>query len=128
MSVGLKLGDGMPELSKEAQQTLAQLQAQNRQLEALLLQKQSLILEKAEIELALTELGKEDVKESYKIAGPVMVKVEKSKLKRELEERKEEIEVRLKAIERNERKLREAIERTSKKLRELIPGLQGKAG
>ncbi len=84
-------------LPPEAQQTIAQLQTFQQQLQATLVQKETLAVQKIEIEKALEELEKTEEEENvYKIVGPVLVKTKKEKLVNELKEKLEEIEVRIK--------------------------------
>jgi len=65
-----------------------------------------------EFESALEELGKTE--KAYKIVGNIMVSTEKDVLKKDLEEKKNIFDVRLKAVEAQENNLKEK----AKKLRE----------
>ena len=72
-------------------------------------QRQSFQNQMLEIGSALEEL--ESSSESYKIVGTVMVKVEKLKLKKELEEKKEVVDIRIKSIEKQEKQIKEKSEK-----------------
>lgn len=110
------------EIGKEAEQLLMQFQIQNQQLENLLVQKQTLMFQKNEVENALKEF--ETGTEFYKIAGPILVKKDKETLKKEIEEKKEELDVMLSSVEKNEKKLREMVVKNRDKLQEMLPMLR----
>lgn len=111
------------DMNKEAEQLLMQYQMQSQQLENVMSQKQALLFQKAEIEAALKET--ETGSELFKIVGPIIVKKSKEELKAELEDKLEELELMVKTVERNEKKLREMAEKSREKLQEMIPALQG---
>ncbi len=107
---------------KKVEELLARFQIESQQLETILLQKQRLILEKSEIEEALKQI--KDKNEVYKIVGPIIVKSSPKKLENELKEKKEEIEIRMRSIEKNEKRLREMIEKDRKEIEKILPSLQ----
>ncbi|MCX8195804.1 MAG: prefoldin subunit beta [Acidilobaceae archaeon] len=74
-----------------------------------------------EIEELLERIGKlsQDV-ELYKMMGYVLVKASRDDVIGELRERKEELELRLKAVKAQEEHLRKELERLSGELRSLI--------
>lgn len=110
------------DMNKQAEQLLMQFQFQNQQLENLVMQRQTMAFQKSELESALKEMETDG--EFYKIVGPIMVKKEKESLKTELTDKKEEIELMLKTIEKNEKKIREMLEKNREKLQEILPALQ----
>lgn len=88
-------------MASEKQNGLEELQMIEQAIQNLLLQKQIFQLELAETENALGNL--KDVKgEVYKIVGNLMFKAEKESLKKELEHKKELLELRMKSIEKQE--------------------------
>lgn len=99
-------------MEEEVKVLVAQFQAYQQQLQALIAQKESLKLQSLEIERALEELKSHKQAYAYKVAGPVMVRKSVEELKKELEEQKENLELRLKSVERAE-------ERTLKRLKEV---------
>lgn len=106
-------------VSEETQNLLQQFQGYQQQLQSLILQKESLRLQQIEIENALEELGK--VKgEGYKIVGSIMVKKPVNELKKELEEKRESVNLRLKTLEKNESRLSEKIRDLQTKLQDLL--------
>jgi prefoldin beta subunit len=89
----------------EVEEKIQQLQIFEQSLQNLLAQKQALQLQIMETESALNELKK--VKSAYKIIGNIMVASDKPDLEKDLTNRKETTEIRLKAIEKQERAARE---------------------
>ncbi|MEM5854000.1 MAG: prefoldin subunit [Candidatus Aenigmatarchaeota archaeon] len=95
-----------------------EFQFYQQQLQTVLIQKESLKIENFEIENALEELEKSDQKEAFKIVGNVMIKKNLEDLKKELKEKKEDIELRIKSLEKTE-------ERILNKLKELQNSVKG---
>jgi prefoldin beta subunit len=90
-------------------------------LQAVMVQKENSNIEKAEVENALDELSKtKDSTEVFKIAGPILIKVSKKDIEKELTEKKETIEVRLKNLENQEAKLTERLRDIQKKLQNMF--------
>lgn len=85
-----------------------QLQLFQQNLENLLIQKQQLESQLTELDSALTSLKKTNV--SYKIIGKIMVSTPKEELEKDLEQKKEVIEVRLNHFSKQEEKLKENID------------------
>ena len=82
-----------------------QLSMLENNLQNLGMQRQQFQSQMAETESALGELEKSQ--DTYKILGNIMVKVEKEKLKKELDSKKETMQVRMQSLEKQEEKLRE---------------------
>ncbi len=66
-----------------------------------------------EVETALKNINKEN--DTYRIIGNLMIKQDYEKIKKELEEKKEVLAVRIKTIEQQEEKLAEKLKETQKK-------------
>ncbi len=108
-----------------AQQLLLQLQTLQQQYQAIAVQKEAMSLQKLEFDKALEELGKaKDSEDVYKAVGPVLVKSTKALLMNELGERKETIDLRVKALEKQEEKLKEKLKEMQVKLEEMFKGQQ----
>ena len=107
--------ESLPEKVKEQVIRLQQLQ---NTLQALVLQRQTAELELRNVERAIEELEKasEDAV-IYKSAGPLLVMRDRESLVKELNERKEILNARLKVLERQE-------ERTRERIRELQSSVQ----
>lgn len=113
-------------LPPEAQQLLIQMQTFQQQYQGIAVQKEAMSLQKLEFEKALEELGKAKENEDvYKAVGPVLVKSTKSVLSRELGERKETIDLRLKALDKQEEKLKEKLKEIQVKLEGMFKGQPG---
>jgi len=95
----------MEEPTKEVQEKIQQLQMLEQNLNSFTMQKQNFQLQAQEINSALKEIESEET--VYKIIGGIMVSAPKEKVKKELTESKESIEVRIKSIDDQEGKLRE---------------------
>ncbi len=95
----------MTEIPKEAEEKINQLQLLEQSLQAFLVQKQQFQAQLVEGECAVKEL--EGAKESYKIVGNIMVKTDKENLKKELESKKEMLNLRIKTLEKQEEQIKE---------------------
>ena len=95
----------MAEESKESEKKVNQLQMLEQSMQNLLMQKQQFQLQQVEIESALKELEKVD--EAYKIVGNIMVLSKKDDLKKDLDSKKDVMELRVKTMEKQEDQLRE---------------------
>jgi len=96
-------------MNKETEEKISQLAFFEQGMQSLLSQKYSIQNELLEIESAFDELTTSSI--SYKILGNIMVKVDSSKLKEELLERKEIILTKIKNIESQEKKLQEKAQK-----------------
>jgi prefoldin beta subunit len=84
---------------------IQELQMVEQNLQSYLQQKQTLKTQELEIDSALNELKNTSC--AYKIVGNIMVKSSNQDLSKDLESKKELISVRLKAIDKQEEKLRD---------------------
>ncbi|MFH1316601.1 MAG: prefoldin subunit beta [Candidatus Woesearchaeota archaeon] len=111
----------MAEISKDHQEKIQKMQLLEQNLQNLLNQRQQFEQQLAEIESALNESS--DSKNTYKIIGNIMVSVDKNSLKKELNDKKEVLTLRIKAIEKQEEIMREK----AKKLQEeVLSNIKGK--
>jgi len=109
------------ELPPQIQNMVAQLQQLQQQLQAVVTQKTQLDLLIKETEEAIKEVEESrDDASLFKAVGSVLVKVEKEKLLKELQEKKETYEIRVKTLERQEEKLKERITELQKKLQSML--------
>lgn len=90
---------------KELQEKISKLQLFEQNLQQFSMQKQQFQTQLAEIDSALKEL--ETTQNAYKIIGNIMVASDKNILKKELEEKKEMVDIRIKTIEKQETQIRE---------------------
>lgn len=97
-----------------------QLRMLQQNIQGILTQKQQIQSQLVELESALAEISKTE--KSYKILGNVMVAVPKENLSKELREKKEVIEVRLKNFTKQEERLKKDFEELQKEVvKELKP-------
>lgn len=110
----------MVELSEETRNMIGQFQTYQQQLQSLLIQKESLKLQSLEVERALEELNKTKQTTAYKITGQIMINKPVEELKNELNETKENIEIKIKSLEKTEEKLNNKLKELQTKLKEVI--------
>ena len=96
-------------MDEETAGKLQEMAILEQSVQHLSLQKQSLQFEINEVLSALEELKKSGEKEVFKIVGQIMVKSKKEDLEKELEEKKDMAELRVKSIEKQEQSLREKL-------------------
>jgi len=117
--------EGM-KITPEAQQVLMDLQACQQQMQTVLIQKESLNIQNMEIDKALDELKKVKNEDVFKAVGPILIKSEKSKLEKELEERKETIGLRLKSMQKQENRLKERMDKGQEMLEKVLKSQEEK--
>ncbi len=108
-----KKNDDAAELSR----ALGDYENMEKQLEVLILQRNQLKIQLSEVKNAQDEL-KHATGEVYKSAGSLIIKTTKENAEKELKEKKELIDIKLNAIQKEEEKLREAIKDLQKGLQE----------
>lgn len=103
---------------KHSHDDIAMLQNLEQSLQTIVLQKQHFQTQLIEVESAINELaGKES---AYKIVGNIMVSAKSDELLKELNEKKEKINLRIKNLESQEKKLREKSESMQKEVMEKL--------
>ena len=88
-----------------------------QQLRNVVLQKEALKIQVNEIESALEELKKTEEETVYKVVGNVMVKKKKDEVEKELNEIKEDSELKISSLENFEKDLVVKIKRIEEKLK-----------
>ena len=107
-------------LTPETQQILIELQTYQQQTQTVLIQKESLNIQNMEIDKALEELGKTTTTDVYKIVGPILIKSNKKDLEKELNEKKETIDLRLKSLKKQEDRLREKLKESQERFEKIF--------
>ena len=92
-------------MSKDVQEKISKLQLIEQNMQQSLMQKQQFQSQLMEQESALKEL--KDTKEAYKIIGGIMVSQDKESLTKDLEQKKEIVELRIKSFEKQETTLKD---------------------
>lgn len=93
------------DITPETEKKLQQLQVFEQNLQALQAQRQALQLQMSEIDSALEELNHTD--KAYKIVSTIMVASEIPQLKKDLESKKEVLQLRIKTMEKQEKSTKE---------------------
>jgi prefoldin beta subunit len=114
-------------ITPETQQILIELQTFQQQMQTVLIQKESLNLQNMEIEKAFEELKKATNEDVFKAVGPILIKSTKKDLEKELAEKKETIELRLKSLQRQEDRIKEKLKQVQGKFEEFLKSQEGPA-
>jgi len=101
-------------MNKETEEKIGRMQMIEQNMQNFLLQKQQLQSQLVEANSALEEL--ETAETAYKIIGNVMVLSKKDELKKDLESKKEMIDLKIKAIEKQESELKEKAQKLQKEV------------
>ncbi|MBS7637874.1 prefoldin subunit beta [Candidatus Bathyarchaeota archaeon] len=124
----------MEQLPPEVQERIARLQQLQSMLQSLVLQRQRVDIELNETERALKALEKVlEGSRIFKSVGSILVEMPKDEVVRDLTERKELLEIRSKALEKQENKARERLASLQEALQRDLglkppqPGLEGNA-
>jgi|Deesub1362A_J573_1020465.scaffolds.fasta_scaffold00146_24 prefoldin beta subunit len=113
------------EIPPQLQNQIAQLQQVQQQLQALSSQKVQVEMMLKETENALEELSKlPEGAVVYKGVGELLIKTDKERAEAELSEKKETLEVRIKAIERQVERLQERFQQLQEQVRSAIGAFQ----
>lgn len=102
--------------SKMSAEKIQQLQLLQQNLQNMQMQKQQYQSQLMELESALKELKSTD--KAYKIVGKIMIASSQDELTKDLEEKKELVEVRLKNFTEQEQKLQEKMEKLQQEVME----------
>ena len=92
-------------MDNKIKEKVQQLQMIEQNMQNMLAQKQQFQWQLVEIESALKELV--STNKAYKIVGNIMISKDKEELKKELEQKKDIVELRIKTIEEQEKKVKE---------------------
>jgi prefoldin beta subunit len=106
------------------EELLNELQLQNQQLQTILIQKQSLMIQGKEVERALEEIEKGG-EEIYRSVGPILVKTNREDIKKDLEEDREETEIKINSLDKQEIRIRKRIKEIQEKFQEFTRTSKG---
>lgn len=111
----------MAELPPEIQSMVAQLQQLQQQLQSVVNQKMHVEAMGKEAEESLKAVqGTAEDTPLYKVAGNVLVRVEKGKIMEELEEKKTTYDLRVKTLKKQEDKLKEKLTELQNKIQGVL--------
>ena len=105
----------MAEITKEVQEQVSEFYSLQTQMQFVQYQKQQYKMQLDETSMALDELRKSEG-EVYKSAGIVMIKSTKDEATKDLNEKKEVLNVRLGSLGKQEERVRERLEELQKKI------------
>ncbi len=94
---------------------IMEFQKNQQKLQQITMQKQSTKTEKKEIENALKELKDCENEDVYKSVGSILVSKDYDELLEELNERNEDLEIRMKSLKKREKKIRKKVEEAQKR-------------
>lgn len=103
------------EISKETESQIKELQMLEQNLQSVMMQKQAFQMELSEVENAMEELAQSG-DEVYRIAGNIMVKATKEKITKDLNQKKDMLLLRMKAVTNQEKSLQENSEELRNKV------------
>ncbi|MBI1971906.1 MAG: prefoldin subunit beta [Candidatus Aenigmarchaeota archaeon] len=104
------------EVSEEMRGMIMQFQAYQQQSQMIIGQKDATKAQLMETDKTLEELEKAGDKEIYKSVGPILIKTTREEMKKELSEKKEMLEIRLKTMDAEDKKTREKIRELQEKI------------
>jgi len=112
-------------ITPEMQQILIELQTFQQQMQTVLLQKESLNIQNMETNKALEELKKATNEDVYKAVGPILIKSTKKELEKELSEKKETLDLRIKSLQKQEDRLKDKLKDSQEKFEQLMKPQEG---
>jgi len=102
-------------------QVLHQAQLYTQQIQNIMTQKTTLALELNEIKKALEEVKKTKEKSVYKLSGTIMIRMDTADVQKDLEEKENMFNLRVKTLEKQEARLKEKIEELRTRLIHVKP-------
>ncbi len=115
----------LTEISREMQQKIKDFQEAQQQARVLLSQKYQIEMQLKETQNALEELEKSGNAEVHKVIGQILIKSDKNTVHSELKEKVETLELRLKTIDKQEKKVMEKVKSLQEELQKGLAGLGG---
>ncbi|MBI4095394.1 MAG: prefoldin subunit beta [DPANN group archaeon] len=103
------------EMSSKAQEKLGELQLLQQRLTLFGAQKQQFQVQLAEVDNAINELGKTK-STAYKMVGEILLERPADELKKELDDKKVELDIRVKTLEKQETKTKDSALALQKEL------------
>jgi len=99
---------------------ILQFQQTQQQMQVLLSQKQNLQMQSVEMENALEELGKNEKGDVFEVVGNIMIKKSSDEISKNLNEKKELMDLRLSTLDKQIEKLNEKATELQKKMAKKI--------
>jgi prefoldin beta subunit len=114
------------EISPEAQKLLMKFQTLQQQFQAVAMQKDTFTMQKTELGKAVEELKTANTDDVYKTVGPILIKSTKTDLEKELGDKLETIDLRLKSLEKQEETFKEKLKENQEAIQKALVGAMGK--
>jgi len=102
-----------------------QLQQYQQQAQTILIQKQQIETQLTDVMSALESLEGVKDEDVYKAVGPILAKMKAKDVTKELDDRRETLELRIKTLTRQEEKVNEKVTDLSDKVTKLLQGPAG---
>ena len=102
-------------INDELREEIMQMQLLQQRVQVFAAQKQQLQIQQIEIDNALKEVSKTK-KPVYTIVGEIMVEHSAAEVKKQLQQNKKEVDIKIKNIEKQENKTKESAEELQEKL------------
>jgi len=113
----------------QVQNQLVRFQEMQEQYKAILVRKQQFEIDSKEVDRALQESkALADDATIYKSVGVLLFKTDKTKIVTELTDKKEELDLRLKTVEKQEQRLKVALEELRRTIMSQVSGAPGASG
>jgi len=101
---------------EESEQLLNQAQLYSQQMQNIMTQKTAFAIELNEIRKSLEELHKTKEKTVFKLSGPILIKVDTEEVIKELQEKENMLNLRVKTLEKQEARIKERVNELRTKL------------
>ena len=108
-------------MSPEIQQKLMEFQEAQQQARMVLAQKYQMELQLKEAQAALSAVEDVDKPEIHKVVGQILIKSDKSSVVKELNEKVDMLEVRMKSLETKEKELTAKLKSIQDRLQGVLP-------
>jgi len=113
-------------LTPEAEKLLIKFQTLQQQFQSIAIQKETFTMQKTEMDKALEELKKAKTDDVYKNVGPILIKTTKIELEKELKDKVETIDLRLKTLGSQEEKFKEKLKQNQEEIQKALVAVAGK--
>jgi prefoldin beta subunit len=112
-------------MTDEQQQLIQSAAMLQQQLQIAMSKREAVGIQKLEIKKAIDELEASKQGDVYKIAGPIIIKTQRVSILKDLKGRDEELDVRLKSLEKEEKRIKLRIEELRERLSKHTQGAVG---
>jgi prefoldin beta subunit len=107
-------------MNQDQAKMVSEFQTYQQQLQSIMIQKESLKMQDLEIDKAIEELTNSKEEKAYKITGNIMVSKPVEDIKKELNETKETIDLRVKSLEKTEERINNKLKDLQEQLKEVL--------